>query len=134
MTYRIAIASLDHLVLTVADIAATLAFYCQVLGMEHEVFQPADGSSRHALKFGTQKINLHEAVRPFAPHAVQPTPGSADLCFLSDTPLPDWQAHLNEMGIPIVQGPVSRTGARGPILSLYVRDPDGNLIEISSSH
>ena len=130
---RIAIGSLDHLVLNVADIGATLAFYCDVLGMTHEVFHPADGSSRYALRFGTQKINLHESASPFVPHAAQPTPGSADFCFLSDTTLEDWQTHLRMISVPIELGPVSRTGATGPIRSLYVRDPDGNLIEISNS-
>ncbi len=133
MTDQITVNSLDHLVLTVADIAATLAFYCDGLGMKHEVFHPSDGSSRHAVKFGTQKINLHKAASPFEPYAARPLPGSADLCFLSETPLADWHVHLSEMGIPVEQGPVPRTGATGPILSLYVRDPDGNLIEISNS-
>ena len=132
MANRIAIDSLDHLVLTVADITATLAFYCDVLGMQQEVFHPTDGSNRHALKFGAQKINLHAAANPFVPHAAHPAPGSADLCFLSDTPLADWQAHLKRTNIAIEQGPIERTGATGPILSLYVRDPDGNLIEISN--
>ncbi len=124
--------ALDHLVLTVADMAATLAFYGDVLGMQADVFTPADGSTRHALCFGQQKINLHPAAAPFDPKAARVTPGSADLCFLSDTPLADWQAHLGRNGIPIEQGPIRRTGAEGPILSIYVRDPDGNLIEIAN--
>lgn len=124
--------SLDHLVLTVTDMAATLAFYTQVLGMQAEVFHPADGSTRHALSFGAQKINLHPAAAPFDPKAARVTPGSADLCFLSDAPLADWQAHLAAEGIAIEQGPVRRTGAQGPILSVYIRDPDGNLIEIAN--
>lgn len=123
--------SLDHLVLTVADLDATLTFYTGVLGMSAESFHPADGTVRTALKFGTQKINLHVKGAEFAPKAAHPTPGSADLCFLTQTPLKDWQRHLSDHNIAVEQGPVKRTGATGPILSLYVRDPDGNLIEIS---
>ncbi len=124
--------SLDHLVLTVADIPATLAFYTDVLGMRAETFIPAGGSPRHALMFGAQKINLHPASGPFDPKAAHVTPGSADLCFLSDTPLADWQVHLAINGIPVEESPVRRTGAQGPILSIYLRDPDGNLIEIAN--
>ncbi|MEY1554051.1 VOC family protein [Yoonia sp. R2331] len=120
---------LDHLVLTVADIDATIAFYCDVLGMEVEVFYPADGSRRVALTFGTQKINLHAAAAPFEPKAKAATPGSADLCFLTATPLAEWQAHLGDR---VIMGPVARTGAQGPITSLYLRDPDGNLIEVAT--
>ena len=123
--------SLDHLVLTVADLDATVAFYSKVLGMSAETFRPADGTTRTALKFGTQKINLHVHGAEFDPKAIHPAPGSADLCFLTQGPLADWQTHLSEHNITIEQGPVKRTGATGPILSLYVRDPDGNLIEIS---
>jgi catechol 2,3-dioxygenase-like lactoylglutathione lyase family enzyme len=124
--------ALDHLVLTVADLSATLAFYRDALGMEAQVFRGADGTERHALRFGAQKINLHVAGAEFEPKAARPCPGSADLCFLSDTPLAEWQAHLSRLGIAIEEGPVPRTGATGPILSLYLRDPDGNLIEISN--
>lgn len=124
--------SLDHLVLTVADMVATLAFYADVLGMRAETFVPADGTTRHALAFGVQKINLHPAAAPFDPKAARVTPGSADLCFLSDTPLADWQVHLAAQGVAVEQGPVRRTGAQGPILSIYLRDPDGNLIEIAN--
>lgn len=127
-----AVTALDHLVLTVADIDATIAFYTQVLGMQAQVFFAADGSTRHALAFGRQKINLHPAAKPFDPKAAVALPGTADLCFLTETPLPDWQAHLATLGIPVEDGPVRRTGATGPILSLYVRDPDGNLVEIST--
>jgi len=123
---------LDHLVLTVADLGATLAFYRDVLGMEAQVFRAADGSDRHALRFGAQKINLHLAGAEFAPRAARATPGSADLCFVSDTPLGRWQAHLAELGVPVEDGPVPRSGAEGPIVSLYLRDPDGNLLEISN--
>jgi catechol 2,3-dioxygenase-like lactoylglutathione lyase family enzyme len=124
--------SLDHMVLTVTDMDATLAFYCNVLGMGQDVFHAADGSTRTALTFGEQKINLHAAARPFAPHAAHATSGSADICFLSDTTLTDWQAHLKILGIPVEAGPIARTGAKGPIISLYIRDPDGNLIEVSN--
>ncbi|MEO0937683.1 MAG: VOC family protein [Pseudomonadota bacterium] len=123
--------ALDHLVLTVTDMAATIAFY-EALGMVAQGFTVADGSTRHALGFGAQKINLHPASAPFKPHAEAPMPGSADLCFLSETPLADWQSHLAQKGITVEEGPVPRTGAAGPITSIYLRDPDGNLIEISN--
>ena len=122
---------LDHLVLTVRDLAKTAQFY-ENLGMSLENFQVADGTSRFALKFGCQKINLHLAGAEFAPNAKSAMPGSADLCFLSDQDLRNWVEHLKEVGIPIEEGPVSRTGANGPIQSIYVRDPDGNLIEIAN--
>ncbi|MDO7869599.1 VOC family protein [Nocardioides jiangxiensis] len=118
---------LDHLVLTVRDIDATVAFYRQ-LGMEATTFR----GGRWALGFGTSKINLHQAGREFEPKAAAPTPGSADLCFIAATPLPEVMAHLQQAGIAIVEGPVERTGATGPILSVYVRDPDANLVEIST--
>lgn len=126
------VTALDHLVLTVSDIEATLTFYAEVMGMSAEKFQPADGSTRWALKFGNQKINLHAAARPFAPHAAEPLPGSADLCFLSAQSLDLWEDHLTQQHVAIEEGPVARTGATGPLMSLYVRDPDGNLIEISN--
>jgi catechol 2,3-dioxygenase-like lactoylglutathione lyase family enzyme len=126
------IKSLDHLVLTVADMDATVAFYTRALGMRLESFTPAGGTPRLALRFGVQKINLHQAGAEFRPHAAQVQPGSADLCFLSETPLDDWQAHLSGLGIEVEEGPVRRTGAEGPILSIYMRDPDGNLIEVSN--
>jgi len=126
------VTSLDHLVLSVTDIARTIIFYSDALGMQAEQFTPADGSTRWALKFGTQKINLHEANTPFAPHAATVAAGSADLCFLSDTEIVLWQAHFADLNIPIEDGPIKRTGATGPILSLYIRDPDGNLIEVSA--
>ncbi|TCL01476.1 catechol 2,3-dioxygenase-like lactoylglutathione lyase family enzyme [Shimia isoporae] len=128
------VTSLDHLVLSVTDMERTLAFYTAVLGMTSERFSPADGSTRWALKFGDQKINLHDASAPFAPHAKTVSSGSADLCFLTDTSITDWQSHLAVEGVPIEEGPVKRTGATGPILSLYVRDPDGALIEISTPY
>lgn len=124
--------SLDHLVLTVADINETVAFYETILGMTAEVFRPADGSTRTALAFGAQKINLHPAAAPFEPKARVAQAGSADLCFLSDAPLTDWLAHLAKHGVEVLEGPVPRTGAQGPIISIYLRDPDGNLIEVSN--
>ncbi|MEO9820250.1 MAG: VOC family protein [Paracoccaceae bacterium] len=125
------VTALDHLVLTVTSIANTIHFYTHILGMRAEEFQAADGTSRHALKFGVQKINLHEVGSEFDPKAKAPTSGSADLCFLTDTPIEQWQSHLNACDVPILEGPIKRTGATCPILSVYVRDPDGNLIEIS---
>ncbi|WP_417720588.1 VOC family protein [Salipiger sp.] len=124
--------SLDHLVLTVTDPEVTCAFYTDVLGMQAESFVATDGSTRRALRFGVQKINIHVAGAEFEPKAAAPRPGSADLCFLSETPLSDWQAHLDRVGVPVLDGPVRRTGATGPILSIYLRDPDGSLIEISN--
>lgn len=124
--------SLDHLVLTVRDIPRTCGFYRDVLGMEVVRFRPADGTDRWALSFGRQKINLHEAGAEFEPKADAPRPGSADLCFLSETPVEAWVTHLEHHGVEVIEGPVGRTGATGPILSVYVRDPDGNLIEISN--
>ena len=125
--------AVDHLVLAVSDIAASVAFYCDVLGMADQPFQVADGSVRRALAFGSQKINLHPANGPFRPHAVQPVAGSADICFLSRTPVADWIVHFAECGVAVTEGPVLRTGAAGPILSVYVRDPDGNLIELANA-
>ncbi|MCE5289528.1 MAG: VOC family protein [Nocardiaceae bacterium] len=119
---------LDHLVLTVRDLDATIAFYCGVLGMQETTF----GAGRRALTFGRSKINLHEAGREFEPKADVPTPGSADLCFITETPLADVITELTAVDVPIVEGPVERTGAMGPIRSVYVRDPDQNLVEISS--
>ena len=119
---------LDHLVLTVASIERSCDFYCRALGMEVVTFR----GSRKALVFGSQKINLHEQGRELEPKALRPTPGSADLCFLTDAPLAEWIAALAREGAPVVEGPVERTGATGPILSIYVRDPDQNLIEIAN--
>lgn len=126
------LSGMDHLVLTVADIEATARFYQRVLGMVVETFQPADGTTRIALKFGAQKINLHQAGVEFEPKARVPSPGSADLCFLSETPLTDWLTHLAACEVQVIDGPVNRTGATGPLVSIYLRDPDGNLIEISN--
>ncbi len=123
---RMTIHHLDHLVLTVNDLDATCAFYRQ-LGMEVITF----ASGRTALQFGDQKINLHPAAAPIAPHAARPVSGSADLCFIVKGGLDEVVAHLQACGIAIVEGPVQRTGATGPIVSVYCRDPDGNLIELS---
>jgi len=123
--------ALDHLVLTVADIPRAVHFYEQALGMVAEVFGVADGSERTALTFGAQKINLHAQAGPFALHAQRPLAGTADLCFLTDSPLADWAAHLDSIGVDVIEGPVRRTGATGPIMSIYLRDPDGNLIEVA---
>lgn len=123
----IVIDSIDHVVLTVKGIEATIAFYRDVLGM-----QPAAFQGRMALHFGKQKLNLHVAGREFEPKAEKPTPGSADLCFLTSVPLDSVVETLNEKGVPILEGPVRKTGAQGPLLSVYVRDPDQNLIEISN--
>jgi catechol 2,3-dioxygenase-like lactoylglutathione lyase family enzyme len=120
------ILSLDHLVLTVADPDRTAAFYREVLGMEEVVF----GGGRRALSFGTQKINLHQAGAEFQPAARKPTPGSADLCFLVES-LQDVIARLGQSGVTIEEGPVTRTGACSPLRSVYIRDPDGNLVELS---
>jgi catechol 2,3-dioxygenase-like lactoylglutathione lyase family enzyme len=124
----IQIERLDHLVLTVHDIQATCAFYERVLGMEIVTF----GSGRYALQFGQQKINLHQAGKEFEPKAARPTPGSADLCFITSVPLTQVIAHIQACDIAIVEGPVARTGAQGPIESVYIRDLDENLIEIAN--
>jgi catechol 2,3-dioxygenase-like lactoylglutathione lyase family enzyme len=118
---------LDHLVLTVADIEATIAFYTSALGMELVTF-----GNRKALRFGQQKINLHQAGKEFEPKAAHPTPGSGDLCFITQTPIEDVISHLKALLRPIEEGPVERTGAVGKIRSIYLRDPDLNLIEISN--
>ena len=125
---RMRIEAIDHLVLTVRDLQATTAFYTRVLGMEAVTF----GEGRRALVFGAQKINLHQAGREYEPKAAAPTPGSADLCFLTAAAPAGVLTHLRACGVEVVEGPVTRTGARGPIVSVYFRDPDGNLLEISS--
>ena len=118
---------IDHLVLTVRDIESTCAFYSRVLGMEIVTF----GAGRKALAFGKQKINLHQAGHEFEPRAADPTPGSADICLIAATPLADVIAHLDHCNVSLVAGPVARTGATGAIESIYFRDPDHNLIEVS---
>lgn len=118
---------LDHLVLTVKDIEASVAFYQSVLGMKKSVF----GQGRIALGFGDQKINLHQAGAEFEPKAALATPGSADLCFVVSHNMEEVIAHLNALQIEIIAGPVLRTGATGRINSVYIRDPDLNLLELS---
>nr|WP_285855103.1 VOC family protein [Paenibacillus cellulositrophicus] len=125
---KININRLDHLVLTVSNIDQTCEFYSRVLGMQTVTF----GEGRKALHFGQQKINLHEAGKEFEPKAKTPMPGTADLCFITDDPIPDVIRHLEYCNVMIEEGPVLRTGALGSITSVYLRDPDGNLIEISN--
>ena len=122
------IQAIDHFVLTVKDIKTTCDFYAQILGVRIITF----GSGRKALSFGGQKVNLHQHGQEFEPKAKEPTPGSADLCFITDVSLPEVIEHLHKNGVAILEGPVSRTGARGMIESVYFRDPDGNLIELSN--
>jgi len=119
---------LDHLVLTVRDMERSIEFYTKVLGMSEVNF----GAGRKALLFGQQKINLHEVGREVEPKASKPTPGSADLCFISTSPMDTILAELRGHAVEIVEGPVERAGALGPITSVYFRDPDQNLIEISN--
>lgn len=120
---------LDHFVLTVRDLDVTVDFYTRVLGMELVTF---GAQGRKALSFGSQKINLHVAGKEFEPKARTPVPGSADVCFITAMPIAEVQAHLAAHGVTVEEGPVPRTGAVGPITSVYIRDPDGNLIEISN--
>ncbi|KML06850.1 VOC family protein [Rossellomorea marisflavi] len=119
---------LDHVVLTVASLEDSIRFYTVVLGMEEITF----GNGRKALAFGDQKINLHEYKREFEPKAAHPTPGSADWCFISSLDPDSLQRHLTALGIAIEEGPVTRTGALCPICSIYIRDPDNNLLELST--
>lgn len=123
----IRIEAIDHLVLTVTDLDRTIAFYCNILGMEMRRF----GAGRIALHFGQQKINLHLAGHEFEPKARMPLPGSADLCFRVSGSAEESADRLKTAGIALEAGPVARTGAMGPISSLYLRDPDGNLIELA---
>ncbi|MFC1856677.1 VOC family protein [Thermodesulfobacteriota bacterium] len=122
------IKQIDHIVLTVKDVNQTVEFYESVLGMEKELF----GQGRMSLKFGNQKINLHQAGKEFEPKAEKPTPGSADLCFITEEKLATAIAHVTSNGVKIIEGPVKRTGAVGPIISFYFRDPDFNLIEVAN--
>lgn len=121
------LASLDHLVLTTRDVERCVDFYTRVLGMQRIEF----GSGRIALQFGTQKINVHSENMPISPLPERVTPGSLDLCFLSSRPLHEVLEHLRAHSVEIVEGPVARNGAQFPLLSVYVRDPDGNLLEIA---
>ncbi len=119
---------IDHIVLTVFDIERTIAFYSRVLGMEPVTF----AGGRRGLAFGRQKLNLHQAGREFEPKALAPAPGAIDLCFVASTALEEVIEALKENGVVIIEGPVDRTGALGPMKSVYFRDPDGNLIEVSN--
>lgn len=120
------VVALDHLVLTVSSIDDTVVFY-QKLGLQAVTFH----GSRKALRFGTQKINLHEKGKEFEPKAKSPMPGSADLCFIVETPIAEMIKELQNHDITIIEGPVERTGAHSRLTSLYIRDPDGNLVELS---
>lgn len=122
------IKSIDHIVLTVKNIEKTVEFYTAVLGMEKKVFK----ENRVALKFGHQKINLHELGKEFEPKALNVKEGSADLCFISETSVVEFKRHIEQLGVKVIEGPVKRTGAMGEINSIYLRDPDGNLVEISN--
>ena len=124
----IAIDRIDHIVLTVFDLDRTLDFYSRVLGMEPVTF----AGGRRGLAFGRQKLNLHQAGREFEPKALKPGPGAIDLCFISTTPLAEVMEKLKSEGVHIIDGPVDKTGALGPMKSVYFRDPDGNLIEVSN--
>jgi catechol 2,3-dioxygenase-like lactoylglutathione lyase family enzyme len=119
---------IDHFVLTVRDVEATCDFYSRVLGMEVEEF----GGGRRALKFGLQKINLHQAGAEFEPKAEKPTLGSGDFCLVTEALLQSVVEHLGSCGVEIIEGPISRTGATGRLESVYFRDPDGNLVEVSN--
>jgi catechol 2,3-dioxygenase-like lactoylglutathione lyase family enzyme len=125
---QVKIDHLDHLALTVKSINTTCEFYAKVLGMEVITF----GNNRTALLFGRQKINLHEVGREFEPKAQQPLPGSADLCFITTAPLAELVEHLRQCKVNLIEGPVQRMGATGPIMSVYFRDPDLNLIEVAN--
>jgi catechol 2,3-dioxygenase-like lactoylglutathione lyase family enzyme len=120
--------SIDHVVFTVKDINATCEFYSKVLGMEVVIF----GEGRKALAFGSQKINLQQSGRESTLIADKPTPGSADICFVTSVPVSEVVAHLNSCGVRLVGGPVERNGARGIMMSVYFRDPDLNLVEVSN--
>ena len=121
------IKSIDHIVLTVKDINKSLYFYETILGLKKEIFN----QNRIALTFGNQKLNLHEYKHEINPHALLPTPGSIDLCFITDTNINESIQYIQSKGITIIEGPIQRTGASGAITSFYINDPDGNLIEIA---
>ncbi len=119
---------IDHVVITARDVDATCAFYARVLGMTPVTF----ADNRRALTFGRQKINLHQAGREFEPKAQFAAPGTLDICLITTTPLDDVVRHLAQCDVPILEGPVPKTGATGPIRSVYFRDPDQNLVEVSN--
>ena len=125
---------IDHLVITVKDLNKTIDFYTNILGMKLEKFLSSldNNKIRHAVSFGSQKINIHEEIKPIKPYALNPSSGSMDICFISKNKINDWVHHLVKKGINIEIGPERKTGALGPILSIYIRDPDFNLIEISN--
>jgi catechol 2,3-dioxygenase-like lactoylglutathione lyase family enzyme len=125
---KLVIDSIDHVVITARDVDATCEFYARVLGMRIVTF----AGGRKALAFGAQKINLHQAGREFEPKAARPTPGSVDLCLITTNSLDEVAGHLAACNVPILEGPVDKTGATGPIRSIYFRDPDANLIEVST--
>ncbi len=120
---------IDHIVLTCRDVERTCDFYTRVLGMEAVTFS----GGRKALAFGNQKFNLHQAGKEFEPKADRPMPGSADFCLITGTPMSEVLEHLQACGVPVLEGPVERSGARGPLLSVYFRDPDLNLVEVSNT-
>ena len=125
---QFSISHIDHLVLTVESVESTVKFYTRVLGMKEITF----GQGRKALSFGNQKFNLHQKGKEFEPRAANPTPGSIDICLVTDTPILSVIAHLKSLAVEVEEGPVQRTGAQGPIMSVYFRDPDRNLIEVSN--
>ena len=127
--------NIDHVVITVSDVNKSIDFYSNILGMElQEYLSSTDNVKRKSLKFGKQKINLHEASKPFKPHAHKPLPGTMDICFISEINVNYWIKIFDKFHIKIEDGPVIKTGANGPIKSIYVRDPDKNLIEISNQN
>ena len=125
---------IDHVVITVKDLNTTIDFYTNILGMKLEKFSTSSYNNqiRYAVSFGSQKINIHEHKKPIKPRALNPSSGSMDICFISKNKIKDWVYHLKNKGINIDIGPEKKTGALGPILSIYIRDPDFNLIEISN--
>jgi len=124
----ISIDRIDHVVLTVFDVERTIDFYARVLGMEPVTF----AGGRRGLAFGRQKFNLHQAGREFEPKALKPAPGALDFCLITETPLAEVMEALKQHGVAIIDGPVDKTGATGLIKSVYFRDPDGNLVEVSN--
>ena len=125
---------IDHVVITVKDLNKTIDFYTNILGMklEKNLTSVDNNQIRYAVSFGSQKINIHEEIKPIKPNALNPSSGSMDICFISKNKINDWVRHLEKKGINIEIGPEKKTGALGPIISIYIRDPDFNLIEISN--